>query len=77
MFLLDNFLVFIVKTLSPAVQAWLPETDWDKDTRQLVRVRHPRAVNIAKRLERAVMMNLTAWHAAQQIQVRRVTCSLV
>ena len=63
------------KTLSPVVQAWLPETDWDKDTRQLVRVRHPRAVDIARRLERAVMMNLTAWHAAQQIQVRRITCT--
>ena len=50
-------------------QAWLPETDWDHDTRQLVRVNPPRAMEISRRLERAVNMNLTAWHAALQIQV--------
>ena len=65
-----NFLETLVKSCLPGVQAWLPETDWDPDTRELVRVSHPRAVTIARRLERAVMMNLTAWQATQPIQVR-------
>ena len=64
-----------VKSCLPGVQAWLPETDWDADTGQLLRVRHPRALTIARRLERAVMMNLTAWQAAQQIQVRNTLLS--
>ena len=60
------------------MQAWLPETDWDPDTRDLVRLRHPRALTIARRLEMAVMMNLTAWQAAHQIQVRNIcTCILM
>lgn len=68
-------MLYFVQKFTPGVQAWLPETDWDPDTRELVRVNHPRALDIARRLERAVRMNLTAWHAAQQIQVRHTLVS--
>ena len=47
----------------------MEETTWDTATGQLVRVNHPRAVAINKRIEKAVKMNLTAQYASKPFQV--------
>ena len=64
-----DFVKHVRRTIKKSVQAWLDETTWDPVTGALARVDHPRALDIARRIERAVSMNLTAQHAAQPMQV--------
>ena len=47
----------------------MDETTWDANTGQLVSVNYPRAVEINKRIEKAVNMNLTAQYASRSFQV--------
>ena len=47
----------------------MAETTWNTTNGQPVRVNHPRAVQIARRIEKAVKMNLTSQYASKQLQV--------
>ena len=47
----------------------MAETTWNTTNGQPVRVNHPRAVQIARRIEKAVKMKLTSKYASHQRQV--------
>ena len=67
-----RFIEFVIKTFS-STKVWLDEVTWNPwNPGQVLRVNHPRALNISRRIERAVKMNTTSQYASLPIQVLKI-----